>query len=69
LKIIKNNDSDMIQYTRPPYPRIDDLIKEAQKLMYDAIWEEDQKQIDRLTAEINSLNQLIKYGETYIIPF
>jgi hypothetical protein len=37
--------------------------------MYDAIWEEDQKQIDRLTAEINSLNQLIKYGETYIIPF
>ena len=26
----------MIQYTRPPYPRIDDLIKEAQKLMYDA---------------------------------
>ena len=37
-----------IQYVRPPYPRIDDIIKEAQKLMYDAIWEEDQKQIDLL---------------------
>ena len=59
----------MIQYTRPPYPRIDDLIKEIHKILYDAIWDEDQEKINRLTTEINSLNQLIKYGETYIIPF
>lgn len=59
----------MIQYTRPPFPRIDDLLKEAQKSMGDAIWEEDQEQIDLLTIEINKLNMLIKYGETYIVPF
>lgn len=51
------------------FPLVRDEIKKAHKSLSDAVWEDDQTLIERMTRRISYLEKLLSHGEEYDIPF
>jgi wobble nucleotide-excising tRNase len=50
-----------------PFPRTYDVLKAKRKELSEAEW--NDKDVEKLKAEINNLERLISVGEDFIVPF
>lgn len=60
----------MVKYcTEEPFPLIIDKIRELEKELSDASWEDNEERIYKLKLDIKYLKSYIELGEQYIVPF
>lgn len=52
-----------------PYPLLAVKLKDYQKRLSDATWDEDKSQVEKLKKEIYNIQIQISLGEKYDIPF
>jgi hypothetical protein len=52
-----------------PFPLLAVKLKDYEKRLSDATWEEDQSQVEKLKNEIYNIQVQISLGEKYDIPF
>ena len=52
-----------------PYPLLAVKLKDYQKRLSDATWDEDKSQVEKLKKEIYNIQVQISLGEKYDIPF
>ena len=61
-----NHETETVYYT---FPLLAVKLKDYEKRLSDAVWEEDEELIRILKYEINSIETQIALGEKYDLPF
>ena len=51
------------------FPLLEDVLKQTQKQLDEAIWNNDQNLVDILHKTIDSIKLKISFGEQYQLPF
>jgi hypothetical protein len=59
----------MTKYFEPPFPLLEDTIKQTEKQIDEALWNDDHLLVDKLRKTIDSIKLKISFGEQYHIPF
>ena len=58
-----------LKYVNPPFPYIDETIKDLEKQLDQALWNQDEALADRLRNTIKTYEIKLSLGETYVVPF
>lgn len=59
----------MTKYFEPPFPLLEDIIKQTERQIDQALWDNNQLLVDKLRKTIDSIKLRISFGEQYHIPF
>lgn len=58
-----------LQFVEPPFPYIDETIKQLEKELDQALWNEDHTRAQRIRSQIQTYEIKLSLGEQFVVSF